>query len=44
MKKQSRRSVLTPFITRRDAISLHNGEFPVAEWLPIGRIALLRNV
>jgi hypothetical protein len=30
------------FITPHDAIYLHNGDILVAEWLPIGRITLLR--
>jgi hypothetical protein len=30
------------FITPHDAIFLHNGDILVAEWLPIGRITLLR--
>src|ERR1700686_2978270 len=44
----SRRSQLRPqftpgnFITPHDAIFLHNGDILVAEWLPIGRITLLR--
>ena len=32
------------FITPHDAIFLHNGDILVAEWLPIGRITLLRKV
>ena len=30
------------FITPHDAIFLHNGDILVAEWLPIGRLTLLR--
>jgi sugar lactone lactonase YvrE len=30
------------FVTPHDAIFLHNGDILVAEWLPIGRITLLR--
>jgi hypothetical protein len=32
------------FITPHDAIFLHNGDILVAEWLPIGRLTLLRRV
>lgn len=32
------------FITPHDAIFLHNGDILVAEWLPIGRLTLLRKV
>jgi hypothetical protein len=44
-RKQSR-SEFTPgqFITPHAAIFLHNGDILVAEWLPIGRITLLRRV
>jgi hypothetical protein len=40
------RSQFTPgqFITPHDAIFLANGDILVAEWLPIGRITLLRQV
>ena len=40
------RSQFTPgqFITPHDAIFLKNGDILVAEWLPIGRITLLRRV
>ena len=30
------------FITPHDAIFLHDGDILVAEWLPIGRLTLLR--
>ena len=44
-RKQSR-SEFTPgqFITPHAAIFLHTGDIVVAEWLPIGRITLLRRV
>ena len=32
------------FITPHDAIFLHNGDILVAEWLPIGRLTLLRKI
>jgi hypothetical protein len=40
------RSQFTPgqFITPHDAIFLRNGDILIAEWLPIGRITLLRRV
>jgi hypothetical protein len=44
-RNQSRKE-FTPgqFITPHAAIFLHNGDILVAEWLPIGRITLLRHV
>jgi hypothetical protein len=44
-RKQSR-AEFTPgkFICPHDAIFLQNGDILVAEWLPIGRITLLRHV
>jgi len=44
-RHQSRRE-FTPgrFITPHAAIFLHDGSILVAEWLPIGRITLLRRV
>jgi hypothetical protein len=43
-RRTQARSDFTPgkFITPHDAIFLHNGDILVAEWLPIGRITLLR--
>ena len=43
-RRSQSRSQFTPgkFITPHDAIFLHNGDILVAEWLPIGRITLLR--
>ena len=42
-RNQSRsRFTAGKFITPHDAIFLHNGDILVAEWLPIGRITLLR--
>jgi len=40
------RTEFTPgqFITPHDAVFLQNGDILVAEWLPIGRITLLRHV
>jgi hypothetical protein len=45
-RRSQTRSQFTPgkFITPHDAIFLHNGDILVAEWLPIGRITLLRKV
>ena len=45
-RRSQSRSQFTPgkFITPHDAIFLHNGDILVAEWLPIGRITLLRKV
>ncbi|HRP04808.1 MAG TPA: hypothetical protein PLV87_07850 [Opitutaceae bacterium] len=45
-RRSQKRSEFTPgqFITPHDAIFLHNGDILVAEWLPIGRITLLRKV
>jgi hypothetical protein len=45
-RRNQTRSQFTPgkFITPHDAIFLHNGDILVAEWLPIGRITLLRKV
>lgn len=45
-RRNQSRSQFTPgkFITPHDAIFLHNGNILVAEWLPIGRITLLRKV
>lgn len=43
-RRSQSRPQFTPgkFITPHDAIFLHNGDILVAEWLPIGRITLLR--
>jgi len=43
-RRSQTRSQFTPgkFITPHDAIYLHDGNILVAEWLPIGRITLLR--
>jgi hypothetical protein len=43
-RRTQSRTQFTPgkFITPHDAIFLHNGDILVAEWLPIGRITLLR--
>ena len=43
-RRSQSRAQFTPgkFITPHDAIFLHNGDILVAEWLPIGRITLLR--
>jgi hypothetical protein len=43
-RRSQSRSQFTPgkFITPHDAIFLPNGDILVAEWLPIGRITLLR--
>jgi hypothetical protein len=43
-RRNQTRSQFTPgqFITPHAAIFLHNGDILVAEWLPIGRITLLR--
>jgi hypothetical protein len=45
-RRSQSRPQYTPgkFITPHDAIFLHNGDILVAEWLPIGRITLLRRV
>jgi hypothetical protein len=45
-RRSQSRSQFTPgqFITPHDAIFLKNGDILVAEWLPIGRITLLRRV
>jgi hypothetical protein len=45
-RRSQARAQFTPgkFITPHDAIFLHNGDILVAEWLPIGRITLLRKV
>lgn len=45
-RRSQKRSEFTPgqFITPHDAIFLQNGDILVAEWLPIGRITLLRKV
>jgi hypothetical protein len=45
-RRDQSRSQFTPgqFITPHAAIFLHNGDILVAEWLPIGRITLLRHV
>lgn len=45
-RRDQSRSQFTPgqFITPHDAIFLKNGDILVAEWLPIGRITLLRRV
>ena len=32
------------FVHPHDAIFLHNGDILVAEWVPIGRITLLRKI
>jgi hypothetical protein len=43
-RRSQSRTQFTPgkFITPHDAIFLHNGDILIAEWLPIGRITLLR--
>ena len=43
-RRNQSRPLFTPgkFITPHDAIFLHNGDILVAEWLPIGRLTLLR--
>ena len=43
-RRSQSRPQFTPgqFITPHDAIFLHNGDLLVAEWLPIGRLTLLR--
>jgi hypothetical protein len=43
-RRSQSRSEFTPgrFVTPHDAIFLHNGDILVAEWLPIGRLTLLR--
>jgi hypothetical protein len=43
-RRSQSRTQFTPgkFITPHDAIFLHNGDILVAEWLPIGRLTLLR--
>jgi len=45
-RRTQKRNEFTPgqFITPHDAIFLNNGDILVAEWLPIGRITLLRKV
>lgn len=45
-RRSQARNQFTPgqFITPHAAIFLHNGDILVAEWLPIGRITLLRRV
>ena len=45
-RRSQSRTQFTPgkFITPHDAIFLHDGDILVAEWLPIGRITLLRRV
>jgi hypothetical protein len=45
-RRNQARSQFTPgqFITPHAAIFLHSGDILVAEWLPIGRITLLRRV
>jgi hypothetical protein len=45
-RRDQKRSQFTPgqFITPHAAIFLHGGNILVAEWLPIGRITLLRRV
>ena len=45
-RRGQKRPDFTPgqFITPHDAIFLQNGDILVAEWLPIGRITLLRKV
>ena len=45
-RRNQTRSEFTPgqFITPHAAIFLHTGDILVAEWLPIGRITLLRHV
>src|SRR2546430_957589 len=45
-RRRQSRSEFTPgqFITPHAAIFLHGGDILVAEWLPIGRITLLRRV
>jgi hypothetical protein len=44
-RKQSRNEFTAgQFITPHAAIFLHSGDILVAEWLPIGRLTLLRRV
>jgi len=45
-RRKQKRSEYTPgkFICPHDAIFLNNGDILVAEWLPIGRITLLRHL
>lgn len=45
-RRKQKRSEFTPgeFICPHDAIFLQNGDILVAEWLPIGRLTLLRHV
>ncbi len=45
-RRGQKRNEFTPgqFITPHAAIFLHNGDILVAEWLPIGRITLMRRV
>ena len=45
-RRSQRRDQFTPgeFICPHDAIFLHNGDILVAEWLPIGRLTLLRKL
>ena len=45
-RRSQKRPEFTPgeFITPHDAIFLQNGDILVSEWLPIGRITLLRRV
>lgn len=45
-RRKQKRDEFTPgkFITPHDAIFLANGDILVAEWLPIGRVTLLRKV
>lgn len=45
-RRSQKRAEFTPgqFITPHDAIFLQNGDILVAEWLPIGRLTLLRKV
>ena len=45
-RRRQSRSEFTPgqFITPHAAIFLHGGDILVAEWLPIGRITLLRRI
>ena len=45
-RRKQKRAEFTPgqFICPHDAILLQNGDILVAEWLPIGRITLLRHV